>query len=463
MADEIQLSNTLKNKNVNLKGNEYKVLNINDVNQTEVNNYSTVLIYNTSNLTSGVSFIRSIQKNYGTSNLPASSLFTYKGTLTSTATGSTTALYELLRGYLYRDDSNTSSPTISSIINSKTSNNSITGFRLIMLDKNIVADNIKPTSFRMSITPININNPTPIGLNFGNTSINDNGTTGVYASITNDGSLSGSLTGGVSSTSALHEFTVLMKIKPTIGGAPTQTLFHRRLGDKSLTSIGFNQSNNANDNKIVMYKYSDLNPQIIEVEAKGFLNGSSTTYGVTGVQSGNFYVSDSIVGPLNEIGLSGFITSSNVLSAMSGSVNSPTSSFVINVTNVGGGTIKVGYSDGGVYNSLPQANNTLLYILSSGTTNYNINSQSFVQQINGIDYFNSTTASITCILNYGNTVSFSSYNQQEMDSGDEATSYNYLNIYSGNNLQSSYINNIEQNILIPIKINIKRIMSGAQL
>lgn len=445
MSDAIQLSNDLKNKNV-LKGKQFKSVTVNDLNYSEVNNFSNVYIYNSSVLSSDVAFIRSVQKDFGSLNFPASSVFTYKGSLSSTATGSSSALYELLRGYLYRDDSLTSNTSISSVVSSKTSGNALTGFRLIMFNKSIIADNIKPTSFRMSVTPVNNLTSNSVGLNLDNSTITDLNTTGLYSAITNDGSLSGSTTGGLATLSALNEFTVMMKVKPAVGGAPIQTLFHRRVGDKSLSSIGINSSLAANNNKISMYHYGYLGPQNIEVSASGIYNGSSTSYGSTGSSNYAIYTS-----PLNTINLVAYYSSTSQYFSITGNgVTSTATSFVLNITNVGGGNIKIGFADGGQFLGDPTTYN-FIHVLTSGTTATRLNQQSFVQQINGIDYLNSTSATVTCTTNFFNSRVIALVPSM----GNQTVTIGYnLKIYSSNNLQSGYTNNINQYVNIPVILTI---------
>ena len=230
---------------------DFKQLSSTAVHFSQISNTSSVYITNTNTLTSNISFVKSIQYNFGSTKLPASSTFTYNGYITSTATGSVTALYELLRGYLYRNDGNTANPTISSVIQSRTSTSALTGFRLLMLSHSLKADNIIPGSFKMSMTPVNISQPSPQALSFPNSGVTDNTTTGAFAAVSNDDGLSGSL------SATLSAFTILIKMRTGSGGAPLQTLFHRRVADKSLSAIG---ALTSIDSRISMWKYGDLIP-----------------------------------------------------------------------------------------------------------------------------------------------------------------------------------------------------------
>jgi len=247
---------------------EYKILSSTSEQYSEVGQINKVYINDTNVLTSLVAFIRGVQKDFATGSYPANALFYYSGDFRPVATGSATALYELLRGYLYRNDDDMTVHTITSVIQSKTSTSALTGFRMLMFDKSIKADMIKPNSFRLSIAPYSTTVPKPTALFLSNSAIIDNVTTGSYAQIAGINSLLGSLSTGVVG-SVLTGFTVRMKIRPRPSGSNIQTLFHRRVADYAMSAqdwvawlksfFGGSPDPHGTDNSIALWKYGNLN------------------------------------------------------------------------------------------------------------------------------------------------------------------------------------------------------------
>ncbi len=258
---------------------DYKLLKSDDIKFSGVSQHNPIYVNDTNTLTSQVAFARGIHKDYGSSEYPASALFYYLGKIKDTATGSATALYEFVRGFLYRDDSDPSVSSITSIIQSKTSASALTGFRMIMFDKNLRDDKIRPTSFRLSISPYKTTSTKPSALFLSNSAITDNATTGSFAQISGRDSLTGSLMTGVAG-SVLSGFTVRMKVKLRPSGPPVQTLFHRRLGDFSLSALDhtLNQFGQSFDNSIVLWKYGSMNSLFTYNLINTINFGNVTTY-----------------------------------------------------------------------------------------------------------------------------------------------------------------------------------------
>lgn len=327
---------------------------------SEVNNINSVYIPNTDPNTSNITFIRSINYDYGDSNLPASATYNYKvhGSNTS-STGSVTALYEFLRGYLYRDVNNNNVSALPTLVSSKSSSNSITGFRLIIFDKNIKFDMIKPNSFRMSVMPNKIIFTTPDALYISNSGTNvSDSSSGAYTSITEQNSLSGSLSAGVSG-SVLTGFTILMKIKPDQGGAENQTLFHRRVADKSLTSIGALLPSPGINNAVCNYKYGDLNPLSANITSTGttFYTIYSNYSSITSLSSTPISISNIGGGHLN------WGVSSNAswlsISGVTGSTIIPTNNLISNIITI------TAYANGSVTSlTIPPFHSSATYVAS---------------------------------------------------------------------------------------------------
>jgi hypothetical protein len=437
MARSVQLEDNLRALTSDPYTKQYKVLPITSVAVSEVTSTANVSIINTDTLSSNVCFARAIHKSYGTTNLPANATFTYKGNLTVSPTGSVSALYELIRGYLYRvsdsgwhgylsgaassyiiSQSTTANPpcllpiinasNISAHIGSVSAFGAITGVRFVMFDNNIKLDRIKPTSFRMSVTPVDKTLSTAYGLVFSNSSITDNVTTGYYASVTGMESLTGSLSSGSSGT--LTAFTIRIRCKPENLGSSIQTLFHRRVADKSLSSLGAGEATGIN-NKIVMYHYGNLNPVNLEISVSSVSAGSSTLryLGTTGF--GTSYTS---VGALSTglLGLSGYVSS---IDASLSPYSAKHRMLMLGINNIGGGKLRFAIVDNGIVSEKNYVGGSWEDITSTSTS-------SFIMFITGsttsrvmADYSRFTAHStdnltgnrytISAMFNYPNTIS----------------------------------------------------------
>jgi hypothetical protein len=460
MTKSIQISNILLNNNDASTGQSFNFIPSTNIKYTPVELTKNIFILNNSQLTSKINFINSIQKTYGTSSLPSSSLFTYTGSLNVTSSASITALYELVRGYLYRDDSYTAQPSIPTLITSKTSGSTISGFRFITFDKSIKAERIKKGTFRVSIAPINITSTNPYGLRLSNSGATSDTTTGKYAAIINDWSTSGSLLNGVSG-SVLTGFTVLMKIKPEIGGPNTQTLFHRRVGDSSSSAVGVGVQYSDFDNKINFYHYGLLKPSSLECSASAFVDTALTSWGLTGVNfiTGLYYFgTDVYSNELNFIGLTAFFNPvTNTFSGASGSITSSSTAAVIKIMNVGGGLVRIGYDEGAQLSG-NTVNKSFITISTGSNTYYQLGNNTLTSTIHAIDNLNSHTATITCSVDFSSRVTSlytptTSTTQYQWTNNTQTYIWN-LKIFEGLRYKNSYKDSIDQFINIPIRLTV---------
>lgn len=275
------------------------------------------------------------------------------GNVSSTTTVS--ALYEHVRGYLYRDFgvsgslkwNNYLSTTagLSGLIISKTLSSashaavlkgsgasgthtaipSITACRIIAMNRSFYKDRIKPGTWRMRINPTNVNLATRRGLDFENDLITDLTSSGMYASITGMAGLTGSLSAGISG-SVLTGLTIMIRIKPTKSGPPKQTLFHWRMGDPSQSAINWDSTTN---NTLVQQEYRLLNPLSAVVTLPA---NATVTNGVIIFNNNTF-------------------SSTSNASTISGS-----SSALFKLTNVGGGILRWAASSNFSYLKLKYAN-----------------------------------------------------------------------------------------------------------
>ena len=256
IPDDLSINNTLQQNNEV----EFKILSSKDTKISEVGQINQIYVNETSPLSSLISFVRGVQKDFAVASYPASSLFYYPGKLKPVVTGSASALYELVRGFLYRHDDDPSVSSITSVIQSKTSTSALTGFRMILFDRSLKAETIRPNSFRLSIVPYKTTVQKPTAIFLSNSAITNNSTCGAYTHISGINSLTGSLSTGTVGTT-LTGFTVRMKIRPRPGGSNIQTLFHRRVADFSMSALDFSiyVLGQVLDNSVALWKYGQTN------------------------------------------------------------------------------------------------------------------------------------------------------------------------------------------------------------
>ena len=260
----IEENNRLSNKQYLFSVDQNKIVTISSANEKQE------FVDENSSSSANVIFAQAIQKSYGTVNLPTSSVVTYTNLLKSTSSATVTSLYEHVRGYLYRDNLNWPgyiTGSNSSYVISKTTltnppciNNigGLSGIRMIVFNKPVFKDSIKPSTLRININPINTTFNVDKGLTFNNSVVSDSDS-GNYGSVTGKAGLSGSLSAGISAK-AITGFTIAIKFKPANSGPTNQVLLHRRIADEALTSLNYTLASPGINNAIVSQKYSDLNP-----------------------------------------------------------------------------------------------------------------------------------------------------------------------------------------------------------
>jgi hypothetical protein len=221
-----------------------------------------------------------IKAGYSTGSLNGGSKVTYTNFGNVSSTTVLSAIYEHVRGYLWRDFSSSadilwnaylaSTAGTNGLVVSKSSGNGLTAFRAFILNRDAYGDAIMPGTLRIDIQPTNVNFVGKIGLDFGNDDQSDS-TSGDWAAVTGMAGLTGSLLNrGVSSNcfsnaismnqKTVSAFTIAMRVKFINGGPDHQTLLHRRVGNPSLSALGNNFSAGSGVNQaVVTNRYSDFN------------------------------------------------------------------------------------------------------------------------------------------------------------------------------------------------------------
>ncbi len=256
-------------ENEDLKNNKVVIEKIKSENFSKISTTieRDVYVDNNSSATANIFFFKGIKNTYSSSDLAASSIVTFSNFLNITSSSTISSIYEHIRSYVYRplnwqtyiasnrgpyitSSSTTGLPTLPSI------SGALTGIRTIVFNKKIVNDSIKRNTLRIAISPVNVNLFFR-GLNFSNNT-GTNSSSGQYASITGQQGLSGSLSSGILGK-AVTAFTIGIRFKPKNAGPENQTLLHRRIADKSLSSLNYAVTPGVNSS-IITTKYIDLNP-----------------------------------------------------------------------------------------------------------------------------------------------------------------------------------------------------------
>lgn len=238
-----QRSTVKEEQNRHIQGEwTYQQILPNEMSVLRQQNEASVSI--TESTSAGVNFYTAIQKNYGDTNIPASAQFTFTNFGNTTSTGQVTALYEHIRGYVYRDNSLSALGDWSAYLSSSnsgfvvsqsttaippclpTGTGALSAVRVLLMNRSVYGDRIKEGTFRLSFQPVSIVFPTQ-ALIFNNSNVTQSDS-GEFASITGADGLSGSLSSGVSG-SVVTGFSVCIRFKPIVGGPQVQTLFDRRL------------------------------------------------------------------------------------------------------------------------------------------------------------------------------------------------------------------------------------------
>lgn len=261
-------------KNIVEEDKKNNKIYLHKINSSNINNVSTtketnIYIDDTVSSSGNLFFFKGIKDTYSTINLAGSGIVTYTNKLSDSSSSTISSIYEHIRGYVYRSPdwpSYISSSRSAFIISNSTTGypclpslcGALTGIRTIFFNKKLINDFIKPNTVKISVTPVNVS-INYRGLNFNNSNINSS-SSGQYASVTGQQGLSGSLSSGISGK-AVTGFTIGIRFKPINSGSENQTLLHRRIGDKSLTSLNYvlGSGNGINSN-IITEKYIDLNP-----------------------------------------------------------------------------------------------------------------------------------------------------------------------------------------------------------
>ncbi len=237
-------------------------------------------------------FSEAIKNGFTVASLTGGTSRSFRNFGSTLGTISSSALYEHIRGYVYRDfglsahqvwnnyllttagiSSLIVSQSISSsppgVLGSSEAGAALTSVRVLLMNRNFYGDRVKPGTFRMNVRPQQIELAGKIGLNFDNDT-KTNSSSGQWAAITGMQGLTGSLLDrGVSAGSfsdivsfsqkQLTGFTIAMRVKFVNNGPKYQTLFHRRVGNPSLSALGYTLSSGAGiNNQIVLQRYSDL-------------------------------------------------------------------------------------------------------------------------------------------------------------------------------------------------------------
>ena len=213
---------------------------------------------------SDVLFIRAIHSDYGSGTWPTNSEIVWSNLVSDSSTTTTTAVYELVRGYLYRPSFGASAAQFwndyvdganNGYVESRSTSaippclptlpKALSGVRLAVFNRSLFKDSIVPGTFQMLIKPSGkTSSMSAQGVEVSNeteTSVNWLGVTGDTS-----GSLSETATAGTASM-----FTFMTTVKFNRSGPRYQTLFHRPIGNKSLSSWG---------QTIVSKKYGNLYP-----------------------------------------------------------------------------------------------------------------------------------------------------------------------------------------------------------
>lgn len=284
----------------------FKRLEVSDSSRVSTAYINSVIVNNTSPNTGDVWFASAYSNSFTSSLLPSNGQFIFNNLLTNnvTSSASNTALYNWIRGFLYRSDTYSSwnmylsgatsayvvskstiasppclpaianNPSISAALGSISAYGAITGVRVIVFNRSLYKNYIQPSSFRMLVNPT-YSALIPGGLLLNNPNATDS-SSGQFASLTGIAGLSGSLSAGVSGGSVLTSFTIAFRLKPFAGGPTTQSLLHRRVADTSSSALDWTAASPGTNNRIVMRPYYELNP-LSAVATKTIGLGSSYT------------------------------------------------------------------------------------------------------------------------------------------------------------------------------------------
>jgi hypothetical protein len=266
---------------------------INAIDLTQLSSFNVTSKMVTDSTSANVLFTTPIKVGSSFNPLTGGSKVTFSNLGNVSSTTVLSAIYEHVRGYLYRDFGasgdirwNTYLTSPASVLNgvsgqlivSKSSGSGLTAVRFWMMNRKFFGDRISPGSLRIDVLPLAITYVGKIGLDFKNDD-QINSTSGDWAAATAQPGLVGSLLNrGIrsqrfSNAITMNQknvtgFTIAMRVKFVNAGPTLQTLIHRRVGNPSLTAYG---------NSVVTQRYSDFTQPIAIISPTSFAYSFSAT------------------------------------------------------------------------------------------------------------------------------------------------------------------------------------------